>query len=148
MRRARRSIEAGAGIMSGPTLALGLWEEAARALPYVKRGEQSSMARLAMYHVRAPDPEPMRKVFENAMGDSNHPLRNVKLLSSRGAFRTHAIHASDELRLIGRHDEAAKLDAAYEEIMPWPQEYGDCRDREGIFAQGKPAKKLPFPKFK
>lgn len=101
-----------------------------------------------MYHMRAPDPEPMRMLFKDAMDNPNHSLRKMQQLATRSGFHAHAIHASDELRRLGRYDDAAGLDAVREETIPWPREYKDRPDREGIFAQGQPARKLPFPKFK
>ena len=101
-----------------------------------------------MYHMRTPDPEPFRVLFENALTDLNNPLRKLWFIRSRLAFRTNAYHASLELRRMGRHADADQLDAAREEVLPLPREYGDRPDREGVFAQGKPAKRLPFPKFK
>jgi hypothetical protein len=131
-----------------PNTSIGLWEEAVRALPLLYRSDSPNVAKLAIYHIRAPDPEPTQMLLEDAMADPNHHLRKTKFLTTRSAFRMQAIHASDELRRMGRYNEAARLDAAREEIFPRPREYGDRSDREGIFAQGKPAKKLPFPKFK
>jgi hypothetical protein len=141
-------MEADAGIISGPTLVLGCGKRRSEHFPLLYRSDPPNVAKLAIYHTRAPDPEPTQMLLEDAMADPNHHLRKTKLLTTRSAFRMQAIHASDELRRMGRYNEAARLDAAREEIFPRPREYGDCSDREGIFAQGKPAKKLPFPKFK
>jgi hypothetical protein len=89
----------------------------------------------------------MRMLFENAMDNPGHPLHKLQYSTTIGVYRTYSKHASDELRRLGRYDDAAKLNAACEEILPWPRQFGDRPDREGIFAQG-PARKLPFPKFK
>jgi hypothetical protein len=134
-----------------PNTSTGLWEEAVRVLPPLYQSYRSDLpnvAKLAMYHIRTPDPEPTRMLLEDAMADPNHHLRKTKLLTTRSTFRMLAIHASDELRRMGRYKDAATLDAAREEIFPQPREYGDRLDRESIFAQGITAKKLPFPKFK
>ena len=125
-----------------------LWEKAVAMLPAIDRGSPMTQATLAMYHVRTPNPEPLLVLFEDALTNPNHSLRKLRFINSRQAYRTYAHHASDELRRMGRYDDAVRLDRAREIILPRPREYGDRPDREGIFAQSKPAKKLPFPKFK
>lgn len=90
----------------------------------------------------------MRMLFGNAMDDPGHPLHKLQYSSTIGVYRTHSHHASDELRRLGRYDDAAKLDAAREEILPRPREYRDRTDKEEVFAKGKPARKLKSPKFK
>jgi hypothetical protein len=82
------------------------------------------------------------------MEDPNHQLRKTRQLTTRGAFRNHAFHALDESRLIGRHGDAAELNAACEENIPWSRDHADRPHREGVFAPSKPAKQLLFPKFK
>jgi hypothetical protein len=134
-----------------PNTSFDLWEEACRALPHVRKDPKeivANLAKLAMYHKRAPNPEPIRMLFEDAMDNPNNPLRKMQQGTTRGGFRALAFHASDELRRDGRYEDAARLDTAREEILPRPREFGDRPDREGIFAQGKPARKLPFPKSK
>jgi hypothetical protein len=106
------------------------------------------VARLALYHMRTPNPDPIRMLFESVMDNPNHSLHKMRQSTTRGVFRVHAFHASDELRRLRRYDDAARFDAARDEVLPWGQQYGDNKYREGIFAQGKPARKLPFPKSK
>jgi hypothetical protein len=131
-----------------PNTSVDLWEEAVRELSHVRKEQEANIATLAMYHERAPNPEPIRILFENALDNPNHSLDKMRQSTTRGVFRVHAFHASDELRRLRRYDDAARLDAARDEVLPWGQQYGDNKHREGIFAQGKPARKLPFPKFK
>ena len=124
-----------------------LWEKAVAMLPDRIQRSPMHQATLAMYHVRTPDPEPYLILFEDAQANPDHPLRELRFIISKQAYRTYAYHASDELRRMRRYDDAARLDRAREEILPRSRDYGDRPDRESIFTQGKPAKKLPFPKF-
>jgi hypothetical protein len=133
-----------------PNTSIELWEEALELLEtrYAYRDSQAGEAMTSMYHLRTPNPEPLQRIFEDAVADPNHSLRKMKAHITRRSYRNCAYHASDELRRMGRYKDAATLDAAREEIFPQPREYGDRLDRESIFAQGITAKKLPFPKFK
>jgi len=125
-----------------------LWEEAVKALRPLYGNYTARLDILAMFHLREPNPEPIRKLFENALTDPDNPLHEMRFIKTRNAYRFCADYAVDELRILGRLDDAAQLDAACKEVLPQPTRYGDRPDREGIFAQRKPAKKLPFPKFK
>ena len=114
----------------------------------MRSGSQLDFAKLAMHHIRGPDPEPILNEFRDALENSDHVLHTLTSPGTIYAFRMSAEHGSDELRRFGRYNDAALLDAAREKTLPPAEAYGDRADREGIFAQGKPAKKLPFPKFK
>lgn len=125
-----------------------LWEEAIKVLSPIYQLDPARLAKVAMFHLRKPNPEPLGTLFRDALANPDNVLRKMKSEKTRAAWRNHGGHAADELRRLGRYDDAAELDAARHEVFPLPQEYGDRPDREGIFAQGRSAKKLPFPKFK
>jgi hypothetical protein len=130
-----------------PDTSVELWDRALQELGLMD-GHPLERAQAVMYHVRSPDPEPALAVFKSALYDPNHPLRRIKSDRTRLRFWYFATHVSEELKLLGRYDDAAVITAAQSEIFPRPQQYGDRTDREGIFAQGNSARRLPYPKFK
>lgn len=131
-----------------PNTDIQLYERVVRTLLSNRSTSALDHAKLAMYHIRVPDPEPVLHEFQDALENPNHRLRTMRLYGTINALRTSAEHASDELRRLGRLADAALLDAAREDIFPRSKKYGARADREGIFAQGNPAKRLPYPKFK
>lgn len=130
-----------------PATSVDLWDRAIQEVSLIDRS-QLKRAEVAMYHVRARDPEPALAAFKSALVNPDHSLCQAKSGGTRSAFVQLAIHAAEELKLLGRHDDAAVLTAARREVFPPPQQYGDRADREGIFAPGNSVKRLPYPKFK
>jgi hypothetical protein len=131
---------------SWPNTSIKLWEEAIEVLFTTFHAGLGDQAKLALYHLHKPNPEPMRILFENALADPENPLRKMTSKKIKDAFRIHAGYAADELRRLGRPDNTAELDAARKGIFARPEGYGDCPGREGIFAQVKLARKPPFRK--
>lgn len=132
-----------------PNTNVQLWDQAFQEIRKVSENSNVlTLAHIALYHIDTPDPGPLLAEFKDAMQDLHHPLRRIRLAGTKVNNIMCADHASDELRRLGRQKDAALLDAARDEIFPISREYGDRADREGIFAQGKPAKRLPYPKFK
>ncbi|CAD0099487.1 unnamed protein product [Aureobasidium mustum] len=133
---------------SWPNTNMRLYHRVVVTLISMHSTSRLDLAKFAMYHIRVPDPEPIMNEFQDALENPNHALHTLRLSTTMHSMRLTAEHASDELRRFGRYNDAALLDAAREKILPSTGAYGDRADRESIFAQGKPAKKSPFPKFK
>ncbi|KAH0362494.1 hypothetical protein KCU65_g8028, partial [Aureobasidium melanogenum] len=129
-----------------PATSIELWDRAEKECGCMSSSMER--AKVAMYHVRGPDPEPALAAFKSALDDPNHPLQQIRSNRTESYYRRFAINVSEELKLLGRYDNAAVIIAAQRKIFPRSQQYGDRADREGIFAPGNSAKRRPFPKFK
>jgi hypothetical protein len=97
-----------------PNTSVELWDEAVDMVPHYVRDRPMHQALLAMFRLRTPNPAPIRMLFENALTELDHPLRDLRFIKSKNAFRSYAQYASGELRRIGRYDDAARLNKACE----------------------------------